>query len=220
MLKSSSVSSLALLVFLTACGGSSQPTQPTPTPTPTNRAPVINSMSMSPSFGIAGFTQFAYSASASDLDNDALTYTWDVAGNARTGSSGTITFSNGGAAEARVTVTDGRGGSVTDTRAFVVGTMTGNWTVTSGPLAGATFNLTQNANGVVTGTFVLPGIGTGNTDPAQPGSINANGNLTMRVKVGAFTDFNMSGSMSQTGRTVNGTLHGSGFTGQPFSMTK
>ena len=98
--------------------------------------------------------------------------------------------------------------------------MTGAWTVTTGQLAGATFNLTQTSTGVVTGTFVLPGIGTGNTDPAQPGRIDAGATLNMRVKVGAFTDFNMIGQMDDSGRRVNGSLQGSGFTGQPFTMTK
>jgi hypothetical protein len=72
----------------------------------------------------------------------------------------------------------------------------------------------------VTGTFSLPGIGNGNTDPAQPGRITGAAVLTMRVKIGAFTDFNMSGTMDSTGRTVSGSLQGSGFTGQPFTMTK
>jgi len=42
----------------------------------------------------------------------------------------------------------------------------------------------------------------------------------MRVKVGPFTDFNMTGTMDPTGRQVSGSLQGSGFTGQPFTMVK
>jgi hypothetical protein len=72
----------------------------------------------------------------------------------------------------------------------------------------------------VSGTFTLPGIGTGNTDPAEPGQITVAGNLTMRVKVGRFTDFRMEGNMDSTGTRVTGNLQGSGFTGQPFSMHK
>ncbi len=209
-----------------SCGGSSStPTAPTQPNTPTapaqqNRAPVIGSMSLTPAFGMMGFTQYSFSATATDPDGDALTYAWDVAGNPFSGTSGSIIFSSGGTGTARVTVTDGRGGSATDTRSFTVGAMTGTWTVVSGQLAGSTFTLTQNTAGIVTGTFNLPGFGNGQTDPAQPGRIDGNGNLTMRVKIGAFTDFNMVGAMDNTGRRVSGTLHGSGFTGQPFAMTK
>ena len=98
--------------------------------------------------------------------------------------------------------------------------MTGVWTVTSGLLIGATYNLTQGATGLVSGSFVLPGIGNGNTDPAQPGRIDANGAVTMRIKVAPFTDFNMTGTMDTTGRRVTGNLQGSGFTGEPFTMVK
>lgn len=177
-------------------------------------------MSFTPSFGMMGFTQFSFSATATDPDNDPLTYAWDVAGNAFSGTSGNITFSSGGSGTARVTVTDSKGLTATDTRTFIVGSMTGAWTVISGQLTGSSFNLTQNTAGIVTGTFNLPGLGNGNTDPAQPGRIDGNGNLTMRVKIGAFTDFNMAGALDNTGRRVSGTLHGSGFTGQPFVMTK
>lgn len=215
-----------LAATVAACGGggssSPSPTSPgnTTPPPPSNRAPVINAMSFTPSFGIMGFTQFSFSVSASDPDGDPLTYAWDVAGNPFTGTSGNILFSSGGSGTARVTVSDNKGLTATDSRGFTVGSMSGSWTVISGLLAGSTFNLTQNTAGIVTGTFNLPGIGNGNTDPAQPGRIDGNGNLQMRVKIGAFTDFNMVGAMDNTGRRVSGTLHGSGFTGQPFVMTK
>jgi hypothetical protein len=181
---------------------------------------VINSLNFAPQFGVMGVTQFAFNAAASDPDGDPLNYSWDVAGNPFSGTNGTITFVAGGTGTARLTVTDGRGASAQDTRTFVVGTMSGGWVVTSGPLTGASFNLTQSTTGLVTGSFNLPGIGAGNTDPAQPGSINGGAQLTMRVKIGPFTDFNMTGTMDASGRQVSGSLQGSGFTGQPFTMTK
>ncbi len=42
----------------------------------------------------------------------------------------------------------------------------------------------------------------------------------MRIKVAPFTDFTMTGQMDGTGRRVTGTVAGSGFTGQPFTMQK
>jgi hypothetical protein len=218
---------LFALLALVCCGSSTNTgTNPTPTPTPTptaNRAPTLTAMNFTPAFGMAGMTLFSYNASATDPDGDSLTFTWNIAGNAATGTSGTIIFAasnRGGSTSAGLTVTDGKGGTASDTRSFILGSMTGPWLITAGPLAGATFNLTQTSAGVVTGSFSLPGLGNGNTDPAQPGRITEPGTLTMRVKIGAFTDFTMTGNMStSTGRAVSGTLQGSGFTGQPFTMT-
>jgi hypothetical protein len=218
---------LAVIVSITlaACGGGSKgaatPAAPTsPTPTSTNRPPVINSMNIAPGFGIMGLTTFSYAASASDPDGDAVTYTWDIAGNPSSGTSGSITFSNGGSGLARLTVTDTRGATATDTRSFVVGDMTGRWLVTSGILSGASFRLTQSPFGTVTGSFTLPGFGSGNTDPAQPGHITAGATLSMRVKLAPFTDFTMTGTMEPNGVRVNGALQGSGFNGESFTLTK
>ena len=221
--------SFAIVVSLglAACGGGSKgasaPTTPTSPTTPTastNRAPVINAINFSPAFGIMGLTTFSWDASASDPDGDAVAYSWDIAGNPHSGASGAVAFTNGGNGVARLTVTDSRGATATDSRAFVVGDMTGTWVVTSGILSGASFRLTQSTLGTVTGSFTLPGLGSGNTDPAQPGHITAGATLSMRVKLAPFTDFNMNGTMDGTGRRVNGSLQGSGFTGESFTLTK
>lgn len=227
-MRHSLVAILVSSLVIAACGGDSSPSSPSSPSTPSaptppvqqNRAPVINTLNFAPGFGIAGLTQFSYNASASDPDGDAVTYSWDIAGNAASGPNGTMTFANGGDATVRVTATDSKGATASDSRTFVVGSMAGSWRVTTGMLIGATFNLTQSPTGLVTGTFSLPGIGNGNTDPAQPGRIDGNGTLTMRVKVAPYTDFNMNGTMENSGRRVNGSLQGSGFTGQPFTLTK
>src|SRR3954471_7362154 len=114
---------ISLFVF-TGCGSGgggppsspSTPTTPTAPAAPANRAPVINALNFAPAFGIAQLTQFSFNASASDPDADGVTYSWDVGGNAFTGSSGTIVFSTGGQSTARVTVSDGKGGTVSDSR--------------------------------------------------------------------------------------------------------
>lgn len=215
------------LFAVVACGGGgkgpsspSTPTSPSAPATPSNHSPVINSMSFSPAFGIMGLTTFSWDAAASDPDGDNVTYSWDIAGNPHTGASGSVAFTNGGSGTARLTVTDGRGATATDTRSFVVGDMTGAWVVTSGILSGASFQLAQSPFGTVSGSFSLPGLGSGNTDPAQPGHITAGAALTVRVKLAPFTDFTMNGTMDSTGRRVNGNLHGSGFTGESFTLTK
>ncbi|HQX80801.1 MAG TPA: hypothetical protein PKW63_03545 [Vicinamibacterales bacterium] len=213
--------SCSLLIVLVACKSSGGDGGTPTTPTPTNRAPVIASVTVNPTFGIADLQVFNFVATASDPDGDPVSYNWDLAGNARTGSTAQVVFvSPGGNGRGTVTVSDGRGLTASSGVDFIVGSAAGNWTVTVGQLAGSTFSLAQNTSGFVTGTFFLPGIGSGNTDPAQPGQILVNGNLTMRVKIGAFTDFTMTGTMATTGRSISGTLQGSGFTGQPFTMTK
>lgn len=212
---------LACSLLAVSCGSSSStptaPAQTTPPP-PANSAPSIVSMSVTPQFGIQSLTLFTFSANATDANSDPLTYTWDIAGASRTGSSTTGTFTSGGTGTATVTVTDGKGGSATDSRTFIVGTASGNWTGSGQGLGNFSMTLTQTA-GFVTGTYQDP-FGTGQIDPAQPGRIDGNGALQMRIKIGHFTDFNMVGTMDNTGRRVSGTLHGSGFTGQLFAMTK
>ena len=224
------LAAVVALALAVACGGggsASSPTTPTPTPTPTatNRAPSISSMSFSPSFGIQQLTSFSYSASATDPDGDTVTYTWDIAGNPRTGSSGSISFSNGGTGTASLTVSDGKGGTATDSRTFTVGSMTGNWAVTNGC---GTFNMkfTQvgtSGSGTLTFPFVwcnVPAGTTGRTDPAEPPTIDSRGKIVIRIKVGAFIDLFLRGQMDSTGRRVTGNTFGSGFNGEAFTMTK
>lgn len=202
-----------------SCGGSSStPTAPN-TPAPAaNSAPSIVSMSVTPQFGIQSLTLFTFSANATDANNDPLTYAWNIGGATAAGSSVTGTFPSGVNGTAVVTVTDGRGGSATDSRTFIVGTASGNWTGSGQGLGNFSMSLTQTA-GFVTGTYQDP-FGTGQIDPAQPGSINSAGQIEMRVKQGRFTDWTLRGTLSQTGREINGQMFGSGFTGQAFQLTK
>lgn len=213
---------LVLALTIAGCGGDSgggsptSPTTPTPPTTPTNRSPVITSWNITP-FGIQSLTTFQFSAVASDPDGDALVYSWDIASNAFTGSSGSITFSNGGTWTARITVTDGKGGSTTDSRTFVVGTMTGSWRGTYSVWI-FTSDLTQ-VGGLITGTYSDQD-GAGRLDPASANTIDANGNVKLRYKQATFSDFTFTGTMDSTGRKVTGVVNGSGYTNTPFTMTK
>ena len=225
------------LSAVSACGGdskdSSTPTTPTPpTPAPAqNRSPQITAMTVTPAFGIAFLTSFSFSASATDADGDTLSYSWDLAGTSFSGTSGTTVFTNGFSGEARLTVSDGKGGSATDTRGFVVGSMSGQWIGTvdvtgcTGRVKALSASLSQNQT-VVTGSIGLPeGLcsfagGTAITDPAEPGRIDANGNVQIRIKVPPFTDVTFRGVMDQTGRRVSGGLFGSGHTGTPVVLNK
>jgi hypothetical protein len=216
---------IVALVCVASCGGGSGSSggSATPTtPTQTNRAPVIASATVSPTFGIADLQAFTFAVIASDPDGDPLTYAWNAAGLTTTGATppAVVFQSPGGNGVATVTVTDSKGATATSTMNFTVGSMTGQWSITSGPLINSALNLNQSASGIITGAFSNPSLGNGQIDPAQPGSINAAGAVQFRFKVGRFTDANISGTMDTTGTRVTGAVSGSGFTGQPVVMQK
>jgi len=211
-----------LMLALVGCGGKTplSPTRtpiPDPAPAPANRNPVINSLTVNPTFAIAFLTPFTYGASASDPDGDTLTYIWDLAGNERSGSSGSITFSRGFTGIFRLTVTDGRGGSASDTRTVTCGSMTGTWRGTFASFI-FTSNLTQSG-GVVTGDYVDQD-GPGRLDPSSANTINPRGEIVLRYKQSVFTDFTFRGTMDNTGRRITGGVSGSGLNNTPFVMTK
>lgn len=230
-----SLAVVALTATFTACGGGSgSPTTPSPPPTTTNppvtnppaatnRNPVIANLNVTPGFGIASLTTFALTTSGSDPDGDAVTFEWDFGDGTRgSGAAFSKTYSGGGVATIRVTASDGKGGTATDSRTVTVGSMTGTWvgtvTINAGQVAPATLTLTQTG-GVVTGTMTLSGFA-GRTDPAQPGRLDSAGTFDLRMKVDPFTDFNLRGTMDATGRRISGGAFGSGFNGQAFAFDK
>jgi len=187
-------------------------------------------MNVTPTFLVSGLTNLQGTASATDADNDTLTYSWNLVNTTLTGPiiSGQI-VGPGGDVSIRLTVSDGKGGSATDTRIVTVGSMTGTWTVTildpCGP-GGFPLTLTQ-IGGVITGSGVATsaycGGSAGDTyriDPAEPGSIDADGNVNIRIKVGTFLDFYVRGRMQNSGRSIVGTAHGSGLNGNAVLMAK
>ncbi len=215
---------VALSVAVAACGGGSSspgssgstPTAPS-TPVQANRAPVINSMNFAPAFGIAQLTQFSFNASASDPDGDPITYTWDVAGNPFSGTNDRIVFSGGGNGTARVTVSDSKGATATDTRDFVVGGMTGTW---RGTWSSWVFSSSLTQNGTAISGDYSDQLGPGRLDPASPNTIDANGNIKLRYKQAIFSDFTFTGTMDATGRRITGVVNGSGASNVPFTMIK
>ena len=220
----------AIVITTVGCGGGS-PTSPGSTSSNSN--PVIASITVTPSFGVSGLTPITMSATASDADNDSLTYQWTLGSATFNGASTATVMTGDGSVIARVTVSDGRGGSATDTRTVTVGTMTGVWTIAFNTCAqtGAlpTLTLTQNGS-AVSGTFLQTANycngtagQTGRLDPAAPATIDAQGNFSGRLKIGDFIDiFLTEGRMDATGRRVTGKPQGSGFgaSTDTFTLTK
>ena len=78
-------------------------------PEPENRAPVIENVTATPQTGFAPL-QVAFDVTATDADDDELTYAWDFDGDGTTDSTDedpTHTYTAGGDYEAEVTVSDG-----------------------------------------------------------------------------------------------------------------
>jgi hypothetical protein len=226
---------LTLTIILAACGSSSSPA-PTPTPTPQpqpNRAPTITSMTVAPAFGIAGVTQFNVSSSATDADGDALTYTWEFA-DGSTGVGASIAHNYGniyGTGDVRLTVSDGKGGTVSDTRPVTVGNLSGDWSGTIDNSIQIRASLPQPSDGSVTGTWSGGGGGvisvTGGLDPAATNRIDGNANFKLRFKItksgipGGLSDFTFEGRMdTTTGNTLTGSVRGSGFGGEPMRLDR
>jgi len=181
---------------------------------------VVNSVTVNPGSGIQDKTLFNFAVSASDPDNDNLSYTWTIAGSNFNSQNVALVFSAGGAATATVTVSDGKGGTASGSQTFVVGTMSGNWTGT-GPAGIDNFTMTLNQlNGQITGSY-HDNLGTAVVGPTgEPGTIDNNGNISLRTKQAPFTDWTFRGTLDVTGRRVTGGVFGSGFTGQNFTMNK
>jgi len=128
------------LVAAAACGDTGSSPSPVggntlgTVPSTINRPPAITAFELTPAFGIAGLTEFAFSASAVDLDGDSVSYTWNVGDRAFSGPHGTVTIQDAVQTLVRLTVSDVRGATISRTQSLVVGSMSGDWVMTSGPL--------------------------------------------------------------------------------------
>lgn len=206
-----------------------------------NSNPSISSINVTPNFIVAGLGTVTGSATATDPDGDSLTFVWEVSSNnagpqssgstqvTYNGSNFTHLATGGGLQTARVTVSDGRGGSVTEAREFGVANMTGTYRVELPQLCiGESFTFTgTQTGGNFTGTANFPStfcnvpIGTvGQTDPAVLHTISTSGAIVFRLKVGIFIDMILTGQFAANGRTITGTVQGTAVPNTPFTMTK
>lgn len=220
-----------LLVVALGCGKSKSPTGPSNT----NHAPVIGTLTVSPTFGVSGLTTINMSAAATDSDGDALTYAWSFGSSTASGTSASAKITGDGPVSVKLTVTDSKGSATTDSRTVTIGTITGSWDFAVTGVCGdvvpdqpAVFVLTQTGTRI-DGALNFPGrwcaanAGThGELSQNSPGSIDDQGNVSMpRVPIGSFGDMRLAnGKMDSTGRKITGNAFDSGFSGEAFVMTK
>jgi hypothetical protein len=191
-------------------------------------------MTVTPTFGVSGLTSISMSATATDADNDTVTYQWSFSNTTANGPTAAATLTGDGAVGIQLTVSDGKGGTASDSRTVTIGTMTGRWTFifTSAcspttPTVLPILTLTQFGS-VVTGDLASPAAWcnvpagqTGKLDPASPAAIDAQGNFTgARLKIGSYQDTFLTGKMDGTGRTITGTTKYTGGGTNTFEMKK
>jgi hypothetical protein len=219
---------LLSVIVIAGCGGDKKsPTTPTPpttptTPAPTNRNPVINGMTITPALAVSELSSITFDSSASDPDGDPVSYKWELNTNTPlTDTRQTFTigrFTGSGSLTVKLTVSDGKGGTATQSKTLNVGSMTGTWRGTGQIIGTFTLTLSQTG-GTITGSMTTI-LGPGQLDPAQPGTIDAEGNVQMRVKTSVYTDFNFRGRMDASGTRITGGMYGSGFNGETFTLVK
>ena len=82
----------------------------------------------------------------------------------------------------------------------------------------------SSTSGATTATWSIPTVSlAGILDPASPNGIDANGRVTLRFKITqgtGFLDFTFTGQMQTSGRSIVGSVSGSGFGGQPVTFTR
>jgi hypothetical protein len=211
----------------------------TPTdPTPENKAPVINSVTLSSTFGITALSNPTIAASATDPDGDTLTYSWVVKSLTKqfgpfNGTPISPTIAGPFSGKATITVDDGHGHTVAaDSATFVVGAMNGLWECQSlqdFPNTSLFYlKMTQDAAGNLTATITnstgVPVLG--GVEPGTHPSINGAGVIgNLWLKYTAGPEIQLSGTLQPNGQTVTGTfgdgnvvIDGKSLTGKPFTL--
>ena len=182
-----------------------------------NRAPVISTVSASPSTGLLGATPIAFTATgASDPDGNALIYSWEF------GDGGTSNepaprhvYNTAGSFTVRCTISDGHEHSATGSTSVTVRSLAGTWrgvldgvpeTVVlthSGPAVGGTFVDDKYGAGVISG-FVSTASPLVRITVIQPG----------------INPFTYSADPNAAITMLTGVVNGSGFVNEAFTITR
>jgi hypothetical protein len=237
------VSTVLVCVGGLGCKDSSTPSSPSTTATtatataPVNGAPVINSVNVTPDWGIAALQQHAFISDTSDPDDDTLTYRWEDSTGALLSVAANFvhTFNNLAGTETKeitLTVQDADGLSTSSSVTVTSISLTGTWAGHVGmPGAGSNplmFFLTQVAGGLVTGTWDDSNHDGTLGPPGEPGTVSKEGEVRIRGKWNDSSpdfyferDDSTTGSMiNSTGTTLTGEINGSGVSDYTMIFTK
>jgi len=184
-----------------------------------NHAPVLGTVTASPSTGLLAGSVITLTASASDSDGDTLTYTWDFGDSSSgSGASTTHVYNTTGSFTAKVTVSDGKK-EVSSTTTVTIKSLAGTWRGTLvDPMTGniaETMNFTQS--GATVGGTMSDAFGPG----TLAGSVqNTSPRIRVTITQPPFNPFVYTADPSADVNTLTGVVNGSGYNNAPMNLTR
>jgi hypothetical protein len=179
-----------------------------------NEAPTVSATTATPTTGLAAATSIQFSTTASDPDGDALTYSWNFGdGGSGSGANPTHVYPSAGTFNVSVTVSDGEK-SATGSTSVTIRSLSGAWGGTLDNTVSTTCNFSQNAASI-SGNCGFVGL-TGTVS----GAVSAPLVVRFTVTIPGFTPFTFNGNADTEVNRLTGSVTGSGFTGESWTMTR
>jgi hypothetical protein len=230
--------SIVLCLAAAACDDAPKtyPTEPTnPIGGPTsgvNTLQLVNA-SITPGLGVVGLTTITAHVEARQSNGNPLSYAWTSSSKATVGDKPDYTFTAGDVyGPLTATISDGRGGTVSVQLPFINASLSSSFDghIGDGNTSTGYFSLRLTQTGTkVTGSGYLDTSTseshTATIDPAQPGTIDAEGHFTFRLKVESTDDITLTGDLMLPpkggpsyygGYLARGQVVSGPFAGQPF----
>ena len=188
-----------------------------------NEGPSAGSININPPGGLAGATSFTFSAAgASDPDGDTLTYNWNFGdGASGSGQNANHTYTTAGSFNVSLTVSDGDA-DATANGSVNVRSLSGRWngTIVVGGGVPTELTLTQN-NTSISGTIFLPtGSDASERNGTVSGAVSSPLAVTFSADLPCCIPFQFTGTADSDVNRLTGTVTGSGFTGQSWTLTR
>ena len=180
-----------------------------------NRAPTLGTLSASPSIGLLAATPIVFSAAgANDPDGDPLSYTWDFGdGATATDQMPRHVYNTSGSFSVKCTVTDGKH-SETGNVSVMVRSLAGTW---RGVLQGVQETLVITQSGAPVGGTVVDVFGSGVISGFAATSPPL---VRFTILESGFNPFTFTGNPNGDITTVTGSVNGSGYNNEPFTIMR
>jgi hypothetical protein len=187
-----------------------------------NEAPSAGSINANPAVGLAGATSISFSAAgANDPDGDNLTFSWNF-GDGATGSGQTTThtYASAGSFNVSLTVSDGDA-QATANGSVTVRSLSGRWSgaIVAGGSLITELNITQTS-AALSGMLTLPQFPPNDRNWTVSGSVSGPLAVTFSAAQPGFQPFTFNGTADADVNRLTGTVTGSGFTGQSWTLTR